>query len=87
MFNASELQKWKRGLPILKEKKLVCSTKRSHFMINPNALIPNQYVKASNIWDDINTSKAEVDKDDVEADVLSEDLGEPYEGEIHGELA
>jgi hypothetical protein len=50
MFNNSELQKWKKGLPILKNKKLMCSTKRSHFMINPNALIPKEYDEALKIW-------------------------------------
>ncbi len=50
MFNKAELQKWKQGIKILKSKQLVGSTKRSHFMINPNAFIPQEYGKALEAW-------------------------------------
>ena len=53
MFDLAELQKWKKGIAALKAKKLVCSTKSSHFMINPNALIPNKYEKALEKWNRI----------------------------------
>ena len=53
MFDLAELQKWKKGIAALKTKKLVCSTKSSHFMINPNALIPNKYEKALEKWNRI----------------------------------
>lgn len=59
IFNSGELQKWKKGLSTLKSKNLVCSTKRSHFMINPNAFIPQEYKLALTQWNKI------VNKDDA----------------------
>ena len=53
MFNPSELQSWKKGKQILVYKKLVGSTKQSHFMINPNAYIPQEYNKALTEWNKI----------------------------------
>lgn len=50
MFTGPELQKWKKGIATLKSKQLVGSTKRGHFMINPNAFIPQEYNKALEAW-------------------------------------
>ncbi|MEA2091185.1 MAG: hypothetical protein U9O83_02335, partial [Campylobacterota bacterium] len=50
MFSGPELQKWKTGIATLKSKQLVGSTKRGHFMINPNAFIPQEYNKALEAW-------------------------------------
>ena len=53
MFTEPELQKWKVGIRILKSRKLVGSRKTSHFMINPNAFIPQRYREALNVWNKI----------------------------------
>jgi hypothetical protein len=53
MFNENELQKWKKGIKALKDKKFVDATKVSHFMINPNAFIPKEYNKALKVWNNI----------------------------------
>lgn len=53
IFNPTELQSWKKGIKELKNKKLVGSTKTSHFMINPNAFIPQKYQEALTIWNKI----------------------------------
>ena len=50
MFDSTELQNWKKGIKELKKKKLVGSRKTSHFMINPNAFIPQKYQEAMRVW-------------------------------------
>ena len=76
MFDSAELQKWKKGIASLKTKKLVYRTKSSHFMINPDALIPNKYEEALKIWNKI------VHKDvtpEVEKVVENKTDGLPYD--------
>ena len=53
MLTEAERQKWKSGIKTLKSKKLVGSSKTSHFMINPNALIPQKYQEALKVWNKI----------------------------------
>ena len=84
MFDSAELQKWKKGIASLKTKKLVCRTKNSHFMINPDALIPNKYEEALKVWSKImhksiahTRSRKSVDK---EADPLSFDHQDVSDG-------
>lgn len=66
MLNSSELQKWKLGMSKLKSKELVGSRKTSHFMINPNALIPQEYDKALEIWHKIYPHKVSPYKLDLQ---------------------
>jgi hypothetical protein len=41
---------FKNGFKLLCQKDLVRRTKRGHYMINPNALIPIEYDEALTIW-------------------------------------
>jgi hypothetical protein len=79
MFNSGEIQKWKKGFSTLKSKNLVCSTKRSHFMINPNAFIPQEYKLALAQWNKIvhkdNTSET-TETVETETDALPYDYPE-----------
>ena len=43
---------FRKGYKLLKEKNLVRRTKQSHYMINPNAFIPQDYQKSQKLWDD-----------------------------------
>ncbi len=55
-FSKDEKQKQKKfleGFKLLEAKNLVRRTKRSHYMINPNALIPLDYAKAAVLWDSL----------------------------------
>lgn len=42
---------FKKGFKELVKRNLVCRTKRSHYMINPNALIPLDYDAAIKLWE------------------------------------
>ena len=66
ILNSSELQKWKLGMRKLKSKELVGSRKTSHFMINPNALIPQEYNEALEIWHKIYPHKVSPYKLDLQ---------------------
>lgn len=53
-FTSAEKQKQKKfleGFKLLEAKDLVRRTKRSHYMINPKALIPLDYEKAIKLWE------------------------------------
>lgn len=76
MFNSGEVQKWKKGIKALKEKQLVGSTKRSHFMINPNAFIPKEYENALTAWNKI-VKKGIPSKSPSKLDTKSDPL--PYD--------
>ena len=43
----------KQGYKELAQKNLVKRVKRSHYMINPDALIPLEYEEAKKLWDSI----------------------------------
>jgi len=49
-FNATNSNVFRKGFKLLKEKDLVKRTKLSHYMINPNALLPINYSKAIQRW-------------------------------------
>ena len=50
----------KNGYKSLYERNLVVRVKKSHYMINPNALVPLDYEEAMEIWEQaINKSKDE----------------------------
>jgi len=44
-------KKFLEGFKLLETKQLVKRTKRSHYMINPHALIPLDYVRGMELWD------------------------------------
>ena len=47
----NEHRSFKRGYKILSEKRLILRMKRSHYMINPNAMFnPLEYKEAQTIW-------------------------------------
>jgi len=51
-FSDKYLQKkFLEGFKLLEAKSLVKRTKRSHYMINPNALIPLDYDLALELWE------------------------------------
>lgn len=47
----------KKGFKELKEKDLVRRIRRSHYMVNPNALIPPDYEEALKVWEDADPNK------------------------------
>lgn len=61
-FSMSDLtdaqeQQFKKGFKELNDRNLVRRVKRSHYMINPNALIPIDYEAALQIWNSIGETK------------------------------
>lgn len=51
-LESSQVQMFKKGFKELSEKGLVVRTKRSHYLINPNAIIPLDYEEALRIWNE-----------------------------------
>ena len=49
-LNNVQQQQFQKGFKELNEKNLMRRVKRSHYMINPNALIPSEYDEAMDIW-------------------------------------
>ena len=49
-LNNVQQQQFQKGFKELNEKNLMRRVKRSHYMINPNALIPSEYDEAIDIW-------------------------------------
>lgn len=43
-------KKFLEGFKLLEAKNLVLRTKRSHYMINPTALVPLDFTKATKLW-------------------------------------
>jgi hypothetical protein len=52
-LTSAQKQQFKRGYKELLAKDLVRRTKRSHYMINPNALIPKEYTLGLELWDSL----------------------------------
>lgn len=55
----AQKQQFKRGYKELLAKDLVRRTKRSHYMINPNALIPADYTEGLVLWDSLERTTIE----------------------------
>lgn len=51
MFTKSENAVFRKGFALLKKKDLVRRTKPSHYMVNPNALIPRRYDEGLRLWE------------------------------------
>jgi hypothetical protein len=49
-FTNSEKRNWTLGIKALKEKNLVASTRRGHYMMNPGARVPKDYVASKTLW-------------------------------------
>jgi hypothetical protein len=52
-LTSTQQRQFKSGFKSLHEKDLVRRIKRSHYMINPNALIPLDYEAALELWNSI----------------------------------
>ena len=52
-FTDTEARMFRKGFKGLKDKDLVRRTKLSHYMINPNALVPADYEAALKLWDSV----------------------------------
>lgn len=50
-FNSAGQQSFQKGFKELHSRGLAKRIRRSHYMINPNALIPVDYDSAARIWD------------------------------------
>ncbi|MFA7029619.1 MAG: hypothetical protein WC179_05050 [Candidatus Cloacimonadaceae bacterium] len=53
-FSDTIQRTWRKGFKLLSDKNLVRRTKRSHYMVNPNALIPPDYDSAIELWEKSN---------------------------------
>lgn len=56
-YTPQEERQFQKGYKLLVKKDIVRRTKRSHYMINPNAVIPNNYEESKLLWDSL------IDKD------------------------
>lgn len=52
VFTKCKTKAFLKGFKLLNEKDLVRRTKRSHYMINPHALIPYDFAKAVKLWNE-----------------------------------
>lgn len=50
ILSKSNCTVFRKGYKLLKDKNLVRRTKTNHYMINPNAFIPQDYNKAQILW-------------------------------------
>lgn len=50
-LTTTQVQYLDKGYKLLEAKDLVRRIKRGHYMINPNALVPNDYEKWLAVWD------------------------------------
>ena len=50
-------KKFLEGFKLLEAKDLVRRTKRSHYMINPTALVPLDFTKAMNLWNELKSKE------------------------------
>ena len=51
--NKQKQKKFLEGFKLLENKDLVRRTKRSHYMINPTALVPLDFDKAIDLWNNL----------------------------------
>lgn len=56
-YSVSDWKQFKRGYKLLAARELVIRTKRSHYMINPKALIPFDYKQGADLWQSVITDK------------------------------
>lgn len=52
IFNRTKTVVFHKGFKLLRGKDLVRRTKLSHYMLNPNALIPLDFLEALKLWDE-----------------------------------
>lgn len=56
-YSTGDQKKFNRGYKLLAARELVIRTKRSHYMINPKALISFDYKQGADLWQSVITNK------------------------------